>query len=168
MKLLQPTIVIDTLDALDLAYWHQQGIRGIFIDLDNTIAPWRQTAISAEARAFFGRAKEANLQVLLFTNAMEKRAREAALTVGVNALGMARKPFPGGYRRALQMVQLAPHQVMSIGDQVFTDVLGGNLAGCTTVLLPPLAEKEYWGTKLLRRFERMVGMYRPYRQSASR
>jgi hypothetical protein len=38
-----------------------------------------------------------------------------------------------------------------VGDQLFTDMVAGNRVGLTTVLVNPLADKEFIGTKLISR-----------------
>ena len=43
-----------------------------------------------------------------------------------------------------------------IGDQIFTDVLGGNRIGLFTVLVVPMAGKEFWWTTFVRKIERHV------------
>jgi HAD superfamily phosphatase (TIGR01668 family) len=163
MRLLQPDLTVDSLNELDIPYWYGLGIRGIFLDLDNTIAPWRQNSITGEARDLIARARGAGIAVVLLTNAGEGRVREAAWSLGVGYYAFARKPFPAAYRKAMKELALAGHEVMAVGDQLFTDVLGGNLAGCATVLIAPLAEREHSGTKLLRLLERLTGRKAAFR-----
>ena len=136
------------------------------IDLDNTISPWRQNRVTRDAREFFKRAREAGIEVVLFKNAKEARAREAAGGIGLEVFPEAKKPFPAGYKRVISRLGLNPAQVMTIGDQIFTDTLGGNLAGCVTVLIPPLEDNEYGGTKVLRFMERLVGVKQSFRRVA--
>jgi predicted HAD superfamily phosphohydrolase YqeG len=47
-------------------------------------------------------------------------------------------------------------QTALIGDQLFTDILGGNLVGMYTILVDPLSSQEFPTTKLVRRLERLV------------
>ncbi len=157
MKLIQPDLTVDCLNDLDLSYWYERGIRGIFIDLDNTISPWRQNSVTGEARELIDKARQAGIMIILFTNAGEIRAREVAWSLGIGYYASAKKPFAAMYRKAMKELELTGSEVLAIGDQVFTDVLGGNLAGCTTVLTSPLAQEEYAGTKFLRFLERLAG-----------
>ncbi len=157
MKLLQPDLTVDCLSDLDLADWYGRGIRAIFIDLDNTISPWRQNSVTGEARQLIDKARQAGITVVLFTNAGEIRAREVAWSLGISYYAAAKKPFAAMYRKAMGELALAGSEVLAIGDQVFTDVLGGNRAGCITVLTSPLSEEEYAGTKFLRFLERLAG-----------
>ena len=157
-KLLKPAIKISSLHDLDLVYWYNRGVRGILIDLDNTISPWRQNNVTNEARSFIKKCNEQGIKIALFTNAKPERAYEVAASLNIPCYPYARKPFPGQYKKVLASLGFWPAQTMTIGDQIFTDILGGNLAGCLTVLIPPLESTEYCGTKILRFFERLIGV----------
>ena len=163
MKLLQPDLHIDRLADIDLDAWHEKGIRCILVDLDNTISPWREGSITEEARDFFARARAVGMTAILFSNAKEAKAREAAWSIGIAYYASAGKPFSWTYRKALLELSYCKEETMAIGDQVFTDVLGGNIMGLTTVLIPPISAAEFFGTKVLRFLERVLaGRKTPY------
>ncbi|MDR0469266.1 MAG: YqeG family HAD IIIA-type phosphatase [Peptococcaceae bacterium] len=155
MKLLRADANVDRLSEIDVGAWYAKGIRCILMDLDNTIALWKSTALTEDAIHLIAEARSTGIAVVLFTNAHEARAREAAWNAGVSYYALARKPFPFKYNKAFAELDLHSEEVMAIGDQVFTDVLGGNLTGCITVLTTPLSESEFSGTKMLRLFERL-------------
>jgi len=156
LKFIKPDLVADKLSGIDIDYWYDKGIRCILTDLDNTIALWRHTVLTEEASAFIAGAGAKGISVVIFTNAREERAREAAWNAGLGYYALARKPFTFNYKKAMAQLGYDKSEVMAIGDQVFTDVLGGNLAGCTTVLTSPLSEIEFSGTKLMRFAEKII------------
>ncbi|GAB1379866.1 HAD-IIA family hydrolase [Pararhodobacter aggregans] len=45
------------------------------------------------------------------------------------------KPYPGAFEAALRALELPPARVAMVGDTLHTDVLGGRMAGCGTVLV---------------------------------
>jgi len=164
MSLLKPDLNVERLTDIDINEWYHKGIRCILIDLDNTISPWGKTNITEDATVMIANARKAGVTVVLFSNAREVRVREGAWNAGVSYYAAARKPFTYKYKRAFADLSLACTEVMTIGDQIFTDVLGGNIAGCTTVLISPLSEREFSGTKLLRFLEKfLVGRKLVYR-----
>ena len=59
-------------------------------------------------------------------------------------------------RRAMRLMGASPRQTVMIGDQVFTDVAAGNLAGVRTVLVRPQSRKDLWYTHVFRVFERLA------------
>jgi HAD superfamily phosphatase (TIGR01668 family) len=155
MKLLTPDLIAQQLADIDLQHWYAKGIRCILVDLDNTISPWNELRVTEDAERFIKDAREKDITIALFTNAPEERSREAAWHVGVAYFASAKKPFQPAYRKALAELHYKNTEVMAVGDQLFTDILGGNLAGFTTVLVPPLSEREFTGTKILRFMERV-------------
>lgn len=66
------------------------------------------------------------------------------------------KPRKSAFRPALELLGVAPERAAVIGDQIFTDILGGNRLGLYTILVRPLSRREFFGTKISRIFERMI------------
>jgi HAD superfamily phosphatase (TIGR01668 family) len=69
------------------------------------------------------------------------------------------KPRRRAFRRALHIMELTSQETAVIGDQIFTDVLGGNRLGLYTILVTPISEKEFIWTRLMRKLERFVLNY---------
>ena len=75
----------------------------------------------------------------------------------INYVCNAHKPFKKGYARAMAVLRTKPEETAMIGDQLFTDMWGGNRWGLYTILLEPMAKKEYWfTTNFSRRLEKLV------------
>ena len=53
-------------------------------------------------------------------------------------IGHAGKPKSASFVCAMDRMGVTKEQTAIVGDQVFTDVLGGNLAGITTILVKPI------------------------------
>lgn len=157
MSNLHPDIVVTSLSVIDLEDLWGRGKRGIILDLDNTITPWRQDSLTDDARGLIDKAHAMSYKIYLLSNASKDRAKRAAekLNVGFTAPGF--KPLRWGYRKALRYMGLSPDQVIVIGDQMFTDIWGGNRSGCYTVLVSPLDSTEFIGTKIMRVLELIVG-----------
>ena len=156
MKILKPDLCVEGLSDIDLGYWYRRGIRCILVDLDNTISPWGTTMITEEAKDLVEKSRSVGISVILFTNAAEARAREIAWDVGISYYASAKKPLPFYYKKAITELSYADGEIMTVGDQIFTDVLGGNLNGCITVLTSPLSSEEFSGTKMLRLLEKLI------------
>ena len=156
MPFLKPDLIVESLRDIDIAHCYAIGIRCFLLDLDNTIAPWHSPEISGVATELIRKSKEACITVVLFSNSTEERTRKAAWSAGISYYAAAKKPFPFRYRQVMRELSYRPEEIMTIGDQLFTDVLGGNLSGCRTLLVSPLSEKEFTGTRLLRFLERRL------------
>ncbi|MCL1852941.1 MAG: YqeG family HAD IIIA-type phosphatase [Peptococcaceae bacterium] len=133
------------------------GIRGLMVDLDNTIAPWRKE-LSSEAEEWFACMRGAGIQTCLLSNSRHPtRAQRIADDLGIFCVAWAKKPRRGGYERARKEMKLERREVAIVGDQIFTDILGGKRAGVKTILVTPLPGGELPILRILRFLERVVG-----------
>ncbi|MDQ7819448.1 MAG: YqeG family HAD IIIA-type phosphatase [Armatimonadota bacterium] len=137
------------------------GVRGLILDLDNTVVPWGSAAPSADVVRWVSAVRAAGLAVCIVSNSFTSRARRVGEILGVPVVSWAAKPAPWAFRRALRVLGTAPAQTALVGDQLFTDILGGNLLGLRTILVEPLSPREFVTTRWVRRLEaavrRMVG-----------
>lgn len=157
MRFLQPREVVPSLQSVNLPSLWALGKRGIIIDLDNTISPWRSDVLTAEAVRLFQQAHELGYKICLVTNAPVQRTEKIAAAYNLSFVASAMKPRKKPFQKALKKMGLKGDQVVVIGDQLFTDILGGNRAGCYTVLVDPVSRREFIGTKIFRFFEFLVG-----------
>lgn len=143
--------------AIDPQVLRRKGIRGILIDLDNTLVPWRSTEVVEDVRQWLSKVKECGLQVCIVSNAASScRVARMSDWLGLPNIPRSFKPRRRGFRRGLQLMGLRPHEVAVIGDQIFTDVLGGNRLGAFTILVQPLSHRDFISTKFVRLIERLV------------
>lgn len=156
LRLLAPDECRRSLREVDLGELTQRGIRGLILDLDNTIAEYGQASVPPPIRAWVEEAQARGFRVCITSNARPRRVRAFAETLGVPGIAYAAKPVRRAFRRALKLLGTAPRETAVIGDQLFTDVLGGNRMGMYTVLVNPLSSAELGTTRLVRRLERRV------------
>lgn len=156
LPLLRPHAYAPRITHIDPFELYARGIHGAIVDLDNTLVGFRSLAPLEEDVAWVRAAKEANMRVAMLTNNGTPWASQVAEVLGVPCIPRARKPLPHGFRRALAILELPRDRVVVIGDQVFTDVLGGRLAGLEVILVEPLVRSDPWSTRPLRWIERMM------------
>ncbi|MDD3705135.1 MAG: HAD hydrolase-like protein [Clostridiaceae bacterium] len=72
------------------------------------------------------------------------------------AVYKAIKPSKTAFRRAMKLMNSVPANTAVIGDQIFTDVLGGNRLGLYTILVAPISDKEFIWTRIIRKLERHI------------
>jgi hypothetical protein len=135
----------------------RRSIRGVILDLDNTIVPWNTTAVHPEARAWIAAALQHGLRVCLLSNALRrKRVAQVARDLRIVGFTRAGKPLPSAFRRAMAALGTTADTTCAIGDQLFTDMLGANWLGITTVLVDPISPREPPHTRLVRLLERAL------------
>ncbi|MEW6046881.1 MAG: YqeG family HAD IIIA-type phosphatase [Bacillota bacterium] len=153
--LLVPDLWVDNPDAIDLQALVRRGIRCLLVDVDNTLTPWGEP-VAEQAHRFVERARRAGLAVAILSNARRHRRAAAAAALGVPAAGRAFKPLPRFFVNAAKMMGCTPGEVAVVGDQLWTDILGGKLAGMYTILVDPLRDRDHPFTRIWRVGERAV------------
>ena len=79
--------------------------------------------------------------------------------VRVNYIYKAGRRKPSGYRKAMEQLGTDTGNTIFVGDQIFTDVCGANLAGIRTILVKPIYPKEEIQIVLKRRLEAIVLLF---------
>lgn len=156
MDLLCPDVYLESIYELDLNKLKKKGIRGIITDLDNTLIAWNDDTIYPKLAEWFKILKEENFKVCIVSNNSRGRVKIFSDMLEIPAIPKAVKPRRKAFRVALDKMGLQPREAAVVGDQLFTDVLGGNRLGLFTVLVIPVSEREFIGTKIVRKVERWV------------
>jgi hypothetical protein len=152
---LRPTVLAERVWEVELEALWARGVRGLILDLDNTLVDWNAEQLRPPVRAWVEEAKRRGFRECLVSNAFfGKRVKRVAKELGIESVVRAGKPFPGAFRRGMALLGTDAGSTCAIGDQVFTDLLGANRLGLVTVLLTPLSPRESWHTRLIRRVER--------------
>lgn len=117
----------------------RRGIRLLLADLDNTLVPYGIPEPTQQVREWT-QALEANGITLfvLSNNRHPQRPKRFATALGVPFIGHAGKPKPHSFFKAMEQMRCSPRETAIVGDQIFTDILGGNRAGVTTLLVEPI------------------------------
>jgi HAD superfamily phosphatase (TIGR01668 family) len=153
-NLLKPSLLADVVWEIDLAALWERGVRGLILDLDNTLVDWNGSRVRPEVRGWLEAARRKGMRLAMASNAIGgRRVVEVAGELGVPVVKQAGKPFPAAFRRAMAVMGTESSTTCAIGDQVFTDVLGANWLGLTTVLVRPLSRRESPHTRLVRLLE---------------
>lgn len=157
VRMLGPDRFAPRLHDISLAELGALGIRGLIIDLDNTLLGFRETELAAEHLAWVEEAHERGFSMVMVSNNFSERVRGIAAQLHVECIPNALKPLPFGFMRALQHLEMPRKQVAVVGDQLFTDVLGAKLCGgLYTILTEPIESKDFPITMMFRFFERMM------------
>lgn len=156
LKFLCPDMYSESVFALTPEELKKKGIKGIICDLDNTLVKWDEPDPGADAVEWLQMMKEHGFKICIVSNTLTERASRISKILSVPAISGAIKPSRRAFIKALGCLGTEPHNTAVIGDQVFTDVLGGNRAGMYTILVVPMSRNEFFMTRLVRIVERYV------------
>lgn len=136
---LVPDFHVKNIEAVDLARLRSRGVTLLLADLDNTLVPYGVHTPTEGVRAWKAALEEAGITLFILSNSRKPgRAQRFAEALGVPYEGHAGKPKSGGFHRAMERMGVTPQQTAIIGDQIFTDIWGGNNAGVLTLLVDPI------------------------------
>lgn len=156
-KLLVPTLRVVAVTDIHLDTLRELGVKGMIFDLDDTLVEAMEPRAHPEVVAWIAAIRQEFQIYIVSNNARHDRVELAALHLDMKFHARARKPSRKFFRAALAEMQLAPAQVAIVGDQLFTDVLGGNRLGAVTILVDPLGGAERkWYRKLMRQAEQVL------------
>ncbi len=146
----------DTLPDVSLDELQKRGMRGIVVDLDNTVCAYRRPELAPGVAEWVRDARARGFALVLVSNNFTERVASVGAQLGIPVVPNALKPLPFAFLRALRLLGTPRRATVVIGDQLFTDVLGAKLAGLHTILTKPLVEKDFPLTRVLRFLERTI------------
>ena len=151
-----PDIFVDTVFDMDLEDLKSKKIKAFIFDIDNTLATYAMPVADEKTASWVKKLKADGFKIFIVSNNDKERVRVFSENIDVPYFGKALKPLGIFLRRACKAMGVTPKETALVGDQLFTDVWGGNLLNMTTVLVKPISEVEDGFVKFKRQFERRI------------
>ena len=155
-KVLYPDLIVDKVQDIDLDILVDKGIKGLILDIDNTLVPPHMKEADENAVRWIERIKEAGFKVCIVSNATKKRVIKFNEKLKLYAIHRALKPGTGAFKRAMRLMELKAGETAVVGDQIFTDVYGGNRVNLFTILVKPIHNRESFFVWLKRYPEKII------------
>ncbi|CDF58238.1 YqeG family HAD IIIA-type phosphatase [Thermobrachium celere] len=153
-KLLIPHYYVKSIYEIDFNKLKEMNIKNIILDIDNTIVKWGTKKIDERGLHLIEHLIELGFNVCLLSNSSSRRVKEFINNDKVLAYtGLGIKPMRRKFLGALELFDNKVNETCIIGDQIFTDILGGNRVGIITILVEPLDKREFVFTRLVRKIE---------------
>lgn len=148
-----PDFYFDTIYDVSPEMLIERGVKGIILDIDNTLVPYEIPEPTEEVRAWLTLMSENGMKISFVSNNHAPRVELFNRSLSFPAFPDSGKPLKKSCLKALEAMGCKADEVALIGDQVFTDVLAGRIAGVnTTVLVKPIKDKK----NLFFRFKRLL------------
>lgn len=141
LQMFYPTQYLDSVEQIAFDRLYQEGCRGVIFDIDNTLVPHGAPA-DARAQELFAHLKKLGYRCCLLSNNKEPRVQMFNEKIKVKYIFKAHKPRTANYKKAMRLMKTDASNTLFVGDQIFTDIWGANLAGIRTVLVKPINPKE--------------------------
>ena len=151
-----PDIFVETVFDMDLNQLKSEGVKAFIFDIDNTLATYAMPVADEKTHLWLKALQDQGFGVYIVSNNDCERVRIFSEAAQVDYYGKALKPLSFFLKKACRKMGVKPCETALVGDQLFTDIWGGNLLGMKTVLVKPISEVEDGFVKFKRRFERRI------------
>ena len=137
MPLFAPRLMLGKMIDITPELLRELGIEALLLDIDNTMTTHDNPVPAEGVVDWIERMKSEGFALVVVSNNSEERVSPFAQRIGLDFVSNGRKPLPSGFRRACRRLNIRPRTAAVVGDQIFTDILGGNLLGAYTILTEP-------------------------------
>lgn len=151
-----PDFAVEKAYDVTVASLKREGIKAVFVDLDNTLIAWNNPDGTPEMRQWLGELQQAGIRVVVISNNSYARVKRAVEKFGIDFESRSMKSFTLGIGRALKRFGIRKEEVVMIGDQLMTDIRAAHRAGIRSILVKPLIESDSWETQFNRWRERRM------------
>ncbi len=154
--ILLPDIKLERITDISLELLNKFDIKALLLDVDNTMSTHHGTVLTEGLMEWIAEMQQNGIKLCVLSNSKEKRVCPFAQKIGLPYISLGLKPLPTGYLRGVKRLGERRKNVAIVGDQIFTDILGGNIVGVRTILLTLIKAEDGWSFKLRRRLEKKI------------
>ena len=138
MSVFQPNLILKDVTRIDLALLRANGIRGLILDVDNTLTLHDSQILRGDVREWIESMRAAGVPMIIVSNNSYDRVKPFADALSLDFVSMGMKPLTFGFTKAQKKMNLPVQDIAVVGDQIYTDIVGGNLKGMFTILVQPM------------------------------
>jgi HAD superfamily phosphatase (TIGR01668 family) len=154
--LLKPNLKLEKITDITVDILNKFDIKALLLDVDNTMSTHHGTVLTDGLLEWIDTMQKGGIKLLVLSNSKRFRIEPFAKKINLDYIALALKPLPFGFLRGVKRMGFKRKNVAIVGDQIFTDVLGGNSCGIFTLLLTPIKLEDGWSFKVRRRLEKTV------------
>jgi len=156
MKIFKPNFYLKNIFSVDVDFLKKNNIKALLLDADNTLCIFHTDTPVDGVLEWIDEVKSAGIELHILSNAKPHRLTTFANNVNLPYFYMSMKPLPFKISKAVKKLGFKKYEVALVGDQLFTDILGGNLAGVKTIWLDYIQMEDGWTFKFKRRIEKIL------------
>lgn len=153
LNVTRPCLILDKFQDFDAQKFAQKGYKALLIDLDNTLVPYFEKKINNDVIRFFETNSKFGIQTIIFSNNNSKRVKSFAADSNIPYYYRCLKPFKFNYKRVINKHGYKNSEVICMGDQLITDVIGANRMHLFSIYVKPIIESDSIQTRLNRKIE---------------
>ena len=153
---LVPDFKFKTFDELTVEILRSNGIKGVVLDIDNTLEPYENLLPGDHVKNWLIALKNAGISAAFVSNNNKERVERFNAELNLPAFYKAGKPFKKNVLRAMEIMGTSRESTLLMGDQVFTDVWAARNAGIMAAIVSPIRDKRDVFTRFKRIIEKPI------------
>ncbi|MCI8636931.1 MAG: YqeG family HAD IIIA-type phosphatase [Clostridia bacterium] len=151
-----PDKYIDKVEQITIEFLQKNKIKALILDVDNTLIDYNKN-LSQSIIDWAKKLKEQCIKLYILSNTNQKeKVEKVAKTLEIPFRNLAKKPLKAGFLKIQKELKEKPENIGVVGDQIFTDILGGNRCNMFTILVEPIDPKDFWYTAWKRPIENKI------------
>lgn len=153
---LYPKAHFKKVEEIDIEFLQKNKIKALILDIDNTLIDYSKN-LSESVIQWAKKLKGQGVKLYILSNSNDKQKIEnVAKALNIPYAYFAKKPLKCGFLKVQKILKENPERIGVVGDQIFTDIIGGNRCKMFTILVDPINEKDYWYTAWKRPLENRI------------
>jgi len=141
---LLPKIIVPALTDVTPELLHSRGIKLLMLDFDNTIVPYTTSTPTDAMHKWLQNMAASDIQLCVVSNSHKDRVKIFCAGYDIPCITHAKKPFSKGIKECLAKFSVVPEECALVGDQIYTDTMGANGTGVTSILVKAIDNHNIW------------------------
>ena len=151
-----PDKYIDKVEQITMEFLQENKLKALILDVDNTLIDYNKN-LSQSITDWAKGLKEQGIKLYILSNTNQKeKVENVAKKLEIPYQNLAKKPLKAGFLKVQKELKESPRNIGVVGDQIFTDILGGNRCNMFTILVEPIDPKDFWYTAWKRPLENKI------------
>lgn len=156
MKNIYPNAYFDNVQDIKIGFLLKNKIKAMILDVDNTLIDYNKN-LSEEIINWSHELQGQGIKMYILSNTNKKEKVDmVAKKLEIPYEYFAKKPSVKGFIKIKNKLNMKPENIAVVGDQIFTDVIGGNRSKMFTILVDPVDKKDFWYTAWKRPLENII------------
>lgn len=153
---LYPKELLNKVEEITIELIQKNKLKALILDVDNTLIDYNKK-LSEEKIKWVRSLKGQGVKLYILSNSNKKeKVQNVANKLEIPYILFAKKPFKKGFLKIQKELDLKPEEIGVVGDQIFTDIIGGNRCKMFTILVEPIDKKDILITAWKRPIEERI------------
>lgn len=139
-----PKIIVTSITEISPRFLNERGIKLLMLDFDNTIVPYTTNVPTVEMKDWLTAMVQSEIQICVVSNSKRDRVKIFCQQYDIPCITRAKKPSTKGIVECMEKFGFTPAESALAGDQIYTDTLGGNRSGVTSILVKAIDNHNIW------------------------